>query len=278
MNSSRTIHALNPSGKSNIGFTLIELLVVIAIIAILASMLLPVLGKAKQKAQGIQCLSNLRQLGLAWILYAEENEDRLVPNYGGATPEGWVSGWLDFQINNPDNTNTAFLMDPKWGKLGPYLKATAVYKCPGDRSTAVIRKVSYPRVRSMAMNNWLGGGPWIGEEDSGYITRFKLAELTDPAPVNTWVLIDEREDSINDGLFAVAMTQQGANTKFVDLPASYHNGAGGLNFADGHSQIRKWLDPGTRPPLVQGQILTHPIQTVSLIDMPWLQARTTGRK
>src|SRR5687768_13471590 len=135
-------------------FTLIELLVVIAIIAILASLLLPALAKAKTKAQGIICMSNLKQIALAWHMYAQDNNDRLAINGTGSDTPGWVAGWLDF-TSAPDNTNTVKLLDPKYAKLGPYLQSAAVYKCPADQSKVRIGGKSYSRVRSMAMSTMI---------------------------------------------------------------------------------------------------------------------------
>jgi len=235
-------------------FTLIELLVVLAIIAILAALLLPALTKAKIKAQGIQCMSNNKQLTLAWIMYAHEFGDNLVWNDLTQTGSGWVRGMLDYNGNNPDNTNTVWLTDPQYAKLAPYTAQTAgVYKCPADKSTVTIAGLRYPRVRSISMSQAMNSrNDWLSHiTGAPYRVFRKLMEINPMGPSNAYVLIDEHPDSINYGDFAVAMNDgvDASRIMIIDVPASYHNGACGISFADGHAEIHKWHDSRTMPPI-----------------------------
>jgi prepilin-type N-terminal cleavage/methylation domain-containing protein len=252
-------------------FTLIEMLVVIAIIAILASLLLPTLAKSKRQSQGIQCLSNVKQLTAAWVEYSGDSNDGLATNVAWAglvdDPVDWASGWEDWSNpDNTDNTNVLKLMSPL-GLLWPYSQSVGIYKCPSDPT---------PLIRSISMNLRMNGSDWADAPIADYTNPNKLAAIVNPAPANAFVFIDERADSINDGFFVVEMDLTNANATLGNIPANYHNGCSAITFADGHGEIHPWRDPRTQPPLnpytMQGATLAPNDQ-----DVAWLQQHCSAR-
>jgi prepilin-type N-terminal cleavage/methylation domain-containing protein len=258
--------------QKKVGFTLIELLVVIAIIAILAAMLLPALSKAKTKAQAIQCMNNTRQLNLAWIMYAGDNQEHIAPVVGGGIPQTcWCAGDMTSYLDsvNAIQISTALLF--------PYVNNIKVYHCPADVSVqgtgsgivkGLSRLRSYSCSQTFAAANWLNfaGGPTV------WRTYYKLTDI--PSAVNTWVMIDENPSTINDAAFAVEMTPlanfpngPGYN---IDHPASYHAGASGMSFADGHSLVHHWRSPNfCNPKVFSGSSPDY------MADVAWFDSVTT---
>jgi prepilin-type N-terminal cleavage/methylation domain-containing protein len=286
--------ARNGHGR-HAGFTLIELLVVIGIIAILAALLLPAIEKAKFRAQSVYCMSNHRQLALAWKLYTDDNHDQLLyasrnPNFPEMNQYSWVLGDLDFDPANRSNWDAE--VDIKKSPLWPYCgNSTAIWRCPSDHSAVVVGGQSRPRVRSMSMNFWVGGfagydGGLSGGDNATYGGNpwrlfLKMSDFVNPGPSGTWLLLDMREDSIDWGNFATDMTgwpEDPGQAGFYDLPASYHHRAGGFSFVDGHAEIKRWVDERTMPPLQRNGLIPDRFASPNNRDVFWLQEHATRRK
>jgi prepilin-type N-terminal cleavage/methylation domain-containing protein/prepilin-type processing-associated H-X9-DG protein len=255
------------------GFTLIELLVVIAIIAILAAMLLPALAKAKQKATGIKCMNNLKQLQLGWVLYSGDNQERLVPVGGianlvvtknpifvapGSPNSQWVYGRVD---SGPSAVDPWFVEN---GLLYEYAKTVGIFKCPSDQRNVL----GQPTVRSMAMNCWMNPiTPW-GTPTNERIYR-KSTDIANAAGM--FVFIDEASYTIDDGYFV-----SGPNyTQWINNPATWHANGCGLSFADGHAEIKIWKDANLLAKNRTATINGPPTTPDNTGNLKWLQDRST---
>jgi len=278
-----------PGGKEghcHAAFTLIELLVVIAIIAILAALLGTSVSRAKGKGQAISCLNNTKQFSLAWFLYASDYNDRLPYNFGGTISRGigprldynWVNNIMTWNAEDTDNTNLAFVSK---GSFASYVnRAYRIYRCPSDHVLSQAqRKAGWSaRVRSYSMNAMVGDAG----ENSRYGTNFfnpeyiqfkRMSDFVNPAGI--FVFLDEHPDSINDGYFLNRVDE----FEWMDLPASYHDGAASFAFADGHLSLHRWTQSATRPAARPAAIdLPFSVSSEARADLDWVIQRTSDER
>ncbi len=260
-------------------FTIIECLAILAVLAVLFTTLLPGLARTRPPSHAVRCQNNLRQLTVAWGMYAADSNDALPLNafsgaaMGGVNTSNWITGWLDWTTTS-DNTNIAVVADPRYAKLASYFARDArLFKCPADNYLSAIQKsIGFKqRVRSISMCIAIGQG----EGKQAYIPALRIvtrmSDISSPPPARTWVLADEQADSINDPCLVVNPTLYPANYQWIDLPAAYHNGAGSFSFADGHTELKKWRDPRTLIRPMNGDYL--PIISPGNVDYQWVIER-----
>lgn len=258
-------------------FSLLELTVILGTLSCLLAVLAVGFAGSDSHSKTFQCMNNLRQLSCAWNMYTEDNRGFLVYNptlASGSTP-AWVSGWLDYSAS-PDNTNTDLLINhakyPNSAFFGPYFKSADVFKCPADKSVVSIRGQQFPRVRSVSMNNFIGTSASSFTGNTKYRIYSRVEQIKSPAKL--FLILDEREDSINEGCF---LTDADTRFRVLDFPANYHDGAGNLAFVDGHSEVHKWQDSRTTPPLIPGTFV-HTVDAAGDVDADWLDQHASEQK
>ena len=265
-----------PAGPALAGraFTLIELLVVIAIIAILAGMLLPALSRAKSGGQSAACENNLKQLQTAWKMYESDHSDRFpqsfsfgdLHGYPESVSNSWVLGNVQHDLDSSNICN---------GTLYYYTRAVGLYRCPADRAL-VSAGASIPHTRSYSADSWLGSRfrayglnePNPAEVPAGYVYKTKASLLTTPGPADVYVLIDDNEQTIDDGIFVLGVNH------WYDYPADRHSRGANLSFLDGHAEHKRWLAPKrVLPPWSPWPYFVDPHAKGDVPDHDWLVAR-----
>ena len=262
MNTLRKFALRGRSGECS-GFTLVELLVVIATVAVLSAVLLPALAGTRANGQAFQCQNNMRRLTLGWLMYQGDNNDKLMEY------KRWVYGVMDWS-SSFQNADTTYITATN--TMATYIKSAEVYKCPADVYQSSANRG--PRVRSVSLNGTLDGGTGAGptkvnQNGRTYFEARKVYDLNTPGPAQIFVILDEHPDSINDGAFMLDAGLFPPQEYWRDFPASHHNGAGSLSFADGHTEIHRWMEQQNRPVKISTVLPVLYQNYATRTDSPW---------
>jgi prepilin-type processing-associated H-X9-DG protein len=256
-----------PNRVKEAAVSIVEMLAIIAVLALLGALQLSALANQRSNTSQTVCADNLRRLSVAWQMYADDHQGRLVPN--SSSTNDWVTGWLSLSPFNSANTNLALITQ---ARLYPYARDVAIYRCPADLTAMGTRL----RVRSYSMNNWVGEGAAAWFSGSGSV-QWRLDQVRQPD--RTFVFTEEHPGSLNDGMMLVSMDGFTAPSqlRIVDYPGSFHFLGANLSFADGSVQYRRWTDPRTTPPDT-GKNFPLNVASPNNADVAWLQTVSTYRR